>query len=68
MVSCCGYALIISITVISCMNFEVLWVILPFAVGSALFLLASSMMLFMWKNQQYGLGFVRGINRLSVRR
>jgi hypothetical protein len=40
------------------------WVYTTYLVGSLNFFLASSMMLFMWKGEQYGLGFIPSINRL----
>ena len=36
----------------------------PYLIGSLNFFVASSMMLFMWKGEQYGLGFIPSINRL----
>ena len=35
-----------------------------YLIGSLNFFVASSMMLFMWKGEQYGLGFIPSINRL----
>lgn len=40
------------------------WVYTPYLVGSINFFVASSMMLYMWKGEQYGLGFIPSINRL----
>jgi hypothetical protein len=40
------------------------WVYTTYLIGSLNFFVASSMMLFMWKGEQYGLGFIPSINRL----
>lgn len=39
-----------------------LWVAGPFLVGSAAFIVGSSLMLAMWKREQYGLGMIAGLN------
>ena len=40
------------------------WVYTTYLIGSINFFVASSMMLYMWKGEQYGLGFIPSINRL----
>ena len=40
------------------------WVYTTYLIGSLNFFVASSMMLYMWKGEQYGLGFIPSINRL----
>lgn len=40
------------------------WVYTTYLIGSINFFIASSMMLYMWKGEQYGLGFIPSINRL----
>jgi hypothetical protein len=40
------------------------WVYSTYLVGSVNFFVASSIMLYMWKGEQYGLGFIPSINRL----
>lgn len=39
------------------------WVYSTYLVGSINFFVASSIMLYMWKGEQYGLGFIPSINR-----
>jgi hypothetical protein len=39
------------------------WVYTTYLVGSVNFFIASSIMLYMWKGEQYGLGFIPSINR-----
>jgi hypothetical protein len=40
------------------------WVYTTYLIGSVNFFVASSVMLYMWKGEQYGLGFIPSINRL----
>lgn len=40
------------------------WVYTTYLIGSMNFFVASSLMMYMWKGEQYGLGFIPSINRL----